>query len=244
MTYQCHYESSPDVGVFITLTNKYCITAPHESVQLFSLLESVLAPHGLPVFRTSIGHSNIIGRMTVGNSKGLLVPATTRDFELMHIRNSLPDDVIVQKLDDRLSALGNVIACNDYVALIHPDLDRESEEIIQDVLGVETFRHSIAGLPLVGSYCRFTNKGCLVQPGCSREEQEELASLLGVQVCSGTVNRGATAVAGGCVVNDFVGFVGRECTNTEIGVIQAVFGLQQSLSAIDDMKRALAEGFL
>ena len=68
--------------------------------------------------------------------------------------------------------------------------------------------------------------------------------MLGVQVCSGTVNRGATAVAGGCVVNDFVGFVGRECTNTEIGVIQAVFGLQQSLSAIDDMKRALAEGFL
>ena len=58
------------------------------------------------------------------------------------------------------------------------------------------------------------------------------------------MNRGATAVSGGIVVNDHVGFVGRECTNTEIGVIQAVFGLQEGKGAIEDMKRALAEGFL
>lgn len=27
-------------------------------------------------------------------------------------------------MEERLSALGNVIACNDYVALVHTDLDR------------------------------------------------------------------------------------------------------------------------
>ena len=37
-------------------------------------------------------------------------------------------------MEERLSALGNVIACNDYGALVHPDLDRETEEIIADVL--------------------------------------------------------------------------------------------------------------
>lgn len=36
------------------------------------------------------------------------------------IRNSLPDTVHIQRVEERLSALGNVIACNDYVALVHP----------------------------------------------------------------------------------------------------------------------------
>jgi hypothetical protein len=44
--------------------------------------------------------------------------------ELQHIRNSLPDEVVVQRVEERLSALGNCISCNDYVALIHPDMDR------------------------------------------------------------------------------------------------------------------------
>jgi hypothetical protein len=43
---------------------------------------------------------------------------------MMHIRNSLPDEVVVQRIDERLSALGNCITCNDYVALIHPDVDK------------------------------------------------------------------------------------------------------------------------
>lgn len=44
--------------------------------------------------------------------------------ELQHLRNSLPDQVVVQRIEERLSALGNCIACNDHVALAHTDLDR------------------------------------------------------------------------------------------------------------------------
>lgn len=52
------------------------------------------------------------------------MPNDTTDQELQHIRNCLPDAVRIQRVEERLSALGNVIACNDYVALVHPDLDR------------------------------------------------------------------------------------------------------------------------
>jgi translation initiation factor 6 (eIF-6) len=56
--------------------------------------------------------------------------------ELQNLRNSLPPEVKIQRVEERLNSLGNVIVCNDYVALIHPQLDKETEDIIQDVLGV------------------------------------------------------------------------------------------------------------
>ena len=52
------------------------------------------------------------------------MPNNTTDQELQHLRNSLPDAVAIQRVEEKLSALGNVICCNDYVALVHPDLDR------------------------------------------------------------------------------------------------------------------------
>lgn len=78
----------------------------------------------IPVVHASLAGCRIIGRMCIGNKHGLLVPSTTFDTELQHIRNALPDTVKLRRIEERLSALGNVIACNDYVALVHPDIDR------------------------------------------------------------------------------------------------------------------------
>ena len=55
--------------------------------------------------------------------------------ELQHLRNSLPDTVKIQRVEEKLSALGNVISCNDYVALVHPDLDKVSQTAKQSEVG-------------------------------------------------------------------------------------------------------------
>merc|ERR1712137_598680 len=222
-TYRARFENSCEIGVFSTLTNSYCLVA-HGGQQQFRALQDELID--IPVVKCSIGDCRIVGRLSAGNSRGLLLPNTTTDQELQHIRSSLPDQIVIQRIEERLTALGNVIACNDHVALVHPDLDKQTEEIISDVLGVEVFRHSIAGNALVGSYCCLSNHGALIHPKSSLEEQDELATILQVPLCAGTVNRGSDVIGAGMVVNDWTAFCGLDTTATEINVVENIFKLQ------------------
>ena len=164
MAVRCQFENSSEIGVFARLTNSYCLVAIGGSANFYGTFDAELGDL-IPVVHCSIAGTRLVGRLTVGNRHGLLVPSTTTDQELQHLRNSLPDAVAIQRVEERLSALGNVIACNgelvhslsvaevkcscdtcafaDYVAIVHPDLDRETEEILADVLKVEVFRQTV-----------------------------------------------------------------------------------------------------
>lgn len=241
---RAQFENSGDVGVFATLTNAYALVAPGASENFYGLFEAELADH-VPVVKCPVAGTRLVGRMTVGNKNGLLMPNSTTDQELLHVRNSLPDEVVVQRVDERLSALGNCVACNDYVALVHPDLDQETEEIIADVLGVEVFRQTVAGNILVGSYCRFSNQGGVVHPATSIEDLDELSSLLQVPLVAGTVNRGSDVVAAGLVANDWAAFCGVDTTSTELQVIESVFKLReaQPSAIVTEMRSSLIDAF-
>ncbi|ETV90519.1 eukaryotic translation initiation factor 6 [Aphanomyces invadans] len=227
MAIRCQFENSNEIGVFSKLTNSYALVCVGGSENFYSTFEAELADH-IPVIHCSMASCRFIGRVSVGNKRGLLLPNSTTDQEMQHIRNSLPDSVVVQRVEERLSALGNVVACNDHVALVHTDLDRETEEIIADTLGVEVFRQTIAGNALVGSYSVMSNQGCLVHPRTTVDDQEELSSLLQVPVVAGTVNRGSDVLGAGMVVNDWTAFCGLDTTSTEISVVESIFKLQNA----------------
>ena len=67
------FEGSNEVGVFVKLTNKYCLVGEGRSDTFHSIFEDELSAL-MPVVQSSIGQCKIVGRLTAGNSKGLLVP--------------------------------------------------------------------------------------------------------------------------------------------------------------------------
>jgi len=229
MANRVQFENNNEIGVFAKLTNAYAIVCQGGSENFYSVFESELADN-IPVIHASIADCRFVGRVCVGNRKGLLLPSTCSDRELQHIRNALPDGVVVQRVEERLSALGNCIATNDHVALVHTDLDRETEDIVSDVLGVECFRQTIAGNSLVGSYCVFTNNGGIVHPKTTTEDLEELSSLLQVPLVSGTVNRGSDVLGAGLVANDWSAFCGLDTTSTELSVVESIFKLDGGMA--------------
>eukprot|EP00483_Globobulimina_turgida_P002540 UN02544 len=234
MATRAQFGNSSEIGVFAKLTNAYCLVGQGGSQNFYSTFKTELGDK-IPVVQCSIQDVRIIGRLCVGNKKGLLVPDSTTDQELQHLRNSLPESVKIQRIEEKLSALGNCIITNDHVALIHPDIDKSTEEIVSDVFDVEVFRQSIAGQSLVGSYCAVSNLGALVHPKCTKDEQKELSSLLQVPVMTGTVNRGSSVIGAAMVVNDWCSFVGSDTTATEIGVIENIFNLNPEMND-DDME--------
>ncbi|OMJ18926.1 Eukaryotic translation initiation factor 6 [Smittium culicis] len=242
MASRTQFENNNEIGVFSKLTNSYCLVATGGSTNFYSDFQSVLGDV-VPLVHTSINGTRIVGSLTAGNRHGLIVPLYTTDQELQHLRNSLPDSVAIQRVEERFSALGNVIACNDYVALVHPDLDRETEEIIADVLQVEVFKQTIADNVLVGSYCALSNHGGIVHPNTSVQDQDELSSLLQVPLVAGTVNRGSDVIGAGLVVNDWCAFAGLDTTSTELSVIESIFRLHDSqpTQIINDMRDSLID---
>merc|ERR1712087_20436 len=124
------------------------------------------------------------------------------------------------------------IACNDYVALVHTDLDKETEEVIADILNVETFRATVAQNALVGSYAALTNQGGLVHARTPMQDLEELSQLVQIPLIAGTVNRGSDLIGAGVVVNDWSAFCGMDTTATEVGVVENIFKLQDPATSM------------
>jgi len=223
------FENSDDIGVFIKLTNSYCIVQYDISEKNLKFLQSEIN-HSCPILKTSILNSRCIGRLMIGNKNGIILPYETNFEEYQAIRNMLPEDVIIKRCNEKFTALGNCVINNDYSAIIHPEMSIKTEELINDVLGVEIYKICIASEKLVGAYCIFNNYGGLIHPSISIEEQDEISSLLQIPLLIGTVNSGEARLGSGIITNDYTTFCGFRTTQSELLIMENAFHNQNLIN--------------
>lgn len=208
------------IGVFCLATDSYVLIPPDIPDKIVKLVESTLR---VPIIQTRIGESVLLGALTIGNSKGLLLPHIVTDDELNSLRSKL--DVNIDILPSKRTALGNIILVNDNAAIVHPELERKAKKIIEDVLDVEVVDFLIAGLPIVGAVAVVTNRGGVFHPMTSEEDLENISNIFKVNVDVGTVNAGFPYVGTGIIGNSRGALVGAATTGPELAHIERALGL-------------------
>ena len=213
------FEGDSNVGAYGIATDSFVFTSSNMSEKGLDTIERTF---NLPLVQSTIATLDAVGLVSVATSNGILVPYTISDDELEQVKAA--SEVNVDWLDDKMTALGNIIVANDNGAMCHPDFSFKSRQKISDTLGVEVVPGSLAKLPIVGANAVATNKGAIVHPLSTEGEIELLAQLLKVEVEVGTVNRGCPFTSLGVLANIDGMIAGTETTGVELAHISQVLG--------------------
>jgi translation initiation factor 6 len=211
---------SPNVGVYGFSNETICLVPLGLTQRKTERFQDCLR---VDVLQCCLGGSYVVGALTCGNSEGILVPHTTRDYEIKRIKKKT--DLRVEVLRGKLTALGNLVLVNDYGAVVDPRLPEPIIEKISKTLKVETVKGEVYGLPFVGSLAVATNKGVIAHPKIREDEKEKIEETLKVPVETGTVNSGVPYPKSGLIANSHGTIAGSMTSGPELLTISHILGL-------------------
>ena len=218
MIRRANLNGNPNLGVAISATDKIAIVPSNLSEAMEQFIVDALE---VPVIKTPIGGSNLAGALAVGNSNGFLVTPYALDSEIKAIREF---GVEVERINDKFTAVGNIILANDFGAIVNPLLSDKSLKIIRDVLDVEVERGSIANFKITGSVAAATNKGILAHPSATEDELAFAEGVMKAPADVGTVNSCIMPVGACAVANSNGVIVGLNTTGPELARIEEALG--------------------
>lgn len=211
---------NPNVGIFAKACDDYLLIpqgyARSKSEKLASLIRTKLV-------YASIGFTRLLGPLIIMNSKGMLVSRFATDEEIMNLKNQT--NLIVERFGSNYSAVGNLVAANDYGAVISPLLNERDAEQVKRTMGVNVEKATVAGMVQTGALVVASNKGALIHPRATTDELTNISKILGVECEPGSVNGGVPYVASGLVVNSKGAIVGSQTVGPELFIITKAFKL-------------------
>ncbi len=213
-----NYIGNPNLGVFMRANDKFALAPDGCSAKFSSILKTALE---VEVLKTSISGTSLLGAMVAMNNNGIVLPKNVYKAEVKAFKGLGMNTTV---LDDKLTALGNLLLVNDNGGIIGKNFTKKSKKKIEDTLDIEVESSMLANFRTVGAVGVATNKGAVIHPMVTEEDLELVESLLKVYVDVGTINRGVGFVRTGLVANSNGAVMGQQTTGPEIARIEDVFG--------------------
>ena len=206
-------DGNPHLGVFCAVNEDIALIAEPVAEQVVEDLKEVL---GVDVILTTIAGSTVVGSLVAMNSNGVVFSNLAEKHEVAKVPSSLQ----VGYMPAKVNAAGNNILVNDNGACVHPGVTKGTVEMLEDVLGVEVQKRSIAGIDTVGSVCIVTSKGLVCHPRTTEDERNALTELFKVPVSLATLNYGTPYLGACAVANSKGAYVGASSTPIEVGRLE------------------------
>jgi translation initiation factor 6 len=210
---------NPSIGVYAGASDRMAF-APASAPEGF--IKDLGEALEVPVYQTEVSETSLVGSMIAFNNSGIILPRNITSQELEFFKAL---DINVGVIDDRHTALGNLVLANDSGAVVSTHFSPKARGEIADVLDVEIEARNLFGFRTVGSIGVATSKGALVHASLSDVDLEFIEKLLKVDVDIGTVNRGVGYIRIGIVANSKGAVIGKSTTSPEISRIEDALDL-------------------
>ncbi len=212
-----NFTDIPYLGAFALATDNF-LAVPS---RLGSIPEETSETLEVPMFKTLVSESSLIGIFSAGNSNGVIVPDHI-DTDEKRLEDKIKTKV--NRIPDKSTALGNQVLTNDKGAIVNPDLTDEAVDTIEETLDVPIKRSTIAGLKNVGASGVATNRGVLLHTDVTEGEFEIVEDVLHVPADIGTAGGGVKYVGTCIVANSNGALTGKTTTGPELGRIENTLG--------------------
>jgi translation initiation factor 6 len=157
--------------------------------------------------------------MITFNSNVAIVPHSTDETEAKKLEVA---GLEVFRIDDNLSAWGNLVSANDRGAIFSKVVPKDLAKIIAKELMVDYDFVSPMGYKICGSFIASSNRWAIVSKLFSEDEVSTISDVLKVKAAVGSVNGGLNQIKVGALVSDHGILLGKSTTGPEILEIQSV----------------------
>ena len=203
------------LGMFFRASDELLLAPPNSPHKCLQSAEEAL---GVPVHRTWLAQSNLLGVFSAMNSRGVVLSPLAEKSEVAALRKLGLNSMLLSGLSP-----GNNVLANDRAALASHRVDKKMLKKIGDCLGVEVVQHRF-GTPSLITSSVVTNRGLLTHNELTDTELKFLEKMFGVRGVQGTVNAGAVFNGLGIVANKNGAVAGEATTGFEMQrIYEALF---------------------
>ena len=207
MITRASYNNSPHLAVFCLVNDNHAFVPKSVPTSLEKKIKQAL---DVEIVKMTMAQSNLLGILAVINNRKVITTSLLEQKELNKLKDYFSEVII---LNQKYTAVGNLIAMNDKGLVASPVL---SEELKQEGM-------KVAGSDLVGSTVYVNNKGFIAHRDAEEKEVKKLEEIFKVPGGIGTVNMGDPFVKSAIIGNKKGLIVSSQTSGPELNRIDDIF---------------------